>query len=56
MNPIVEILMKRDNMSAEDANKLLQDARDDFYSSDEISDEFLGDWFGLEPDYIFDLI
>lgn len=55
MNKIVEILMRRDNMSLVEANKALRDARamvNEGYDPEEV----LHDEFGLEPDYIFDLI
>ena len=62
MNKIVNILMIRDNMSQEDAEELLSEARgeaehiiDNDGSLDEIED-ILKDYFGLEPDYMFDLI
>ena len=54
--------MIRDNMSQEDAEELLSEARgeaehiiDNDGSLDEIED-ILKDYFGLEPDYMFDLI
>lgn len=62
MNAIVKILMERDNMSQEEAEDLLNDARSEANSiieNDEGLDaleEVLSDYFGLEPDYIFDLI
>lgn len=62
MNTIVKILMKRDNMSQEEAEDLLDDAKDEAQSlleedgSLEDIECILMDYFGLEPDYIFDLI
>lgn len=62
MNTIVKILMERDNMSQEDAEDLLVEAKAeaDYYleNDGDLDDiEFvLRDYFGLEPDYIFDLI
>ena len=58
MNKIVKILMERDDMPQAEAEQLLMDARKELddctYSED--ADRILQDWFGLEPDYIFDLI
>lgn len=61
MNRIVSIIMKRDNMSQEDAQDLFDDAKAD--AEDAVAEgdmerieEILSDYFGLEPDYIFDLI
>lgn len=60
MNAIVKVLIDRDGMSKQDAIEYVQDARKQFYieSADDgfDLDEFMADWFGLEPDYIFDLI
>lgn len=53
--------MKRDSMSEEEAENLIQDAKkqleeylddEDFYSAENICKEF----FGLEPDYLIELI
>lgn len=62
MTDIVKILMERDNMSQEDAEDLLNEAKDEAQEVlendgglDEIED-ILKDYFGLEPDYIFDLV
>jgi len=62
MNKIVEILMERDNMSQEEAEDLLDDAREEAQNvlekegSLEDIETILLDYFGLEPDYIFELI
>ena len=62
MNKIVKILMERDNMSQEDAENLLDEARDEAEMMLEEDcglmdiEDLLMDYFGLEPDYIFDLI
>ena len=62
MNEIVKILMERDDMSQEEAEDLLNDAKEEAKivleeggSLGEIED-ILKDYFSLEPDYIFDLI
>ncbi len=63
MNKIVEILMERDNISQEEAEGLLNEARAEAMNIIEEEDGSLEDieyvlldHFGLEPDYIFDLI
>jgi hypothetical protein len=62
MNKIVEILMERDNMSQEEAEDLLNEAKEEanHYLENEGSLEdieyVLMDYFSLEPDYIFNLI
>ena len=57
---IKDILMKRDNMSAEDADDLIHEAACDLQLRLEEGDisgaeEICSDYFGLEPDYIFEL-
>jgi hypothetical protein len=61
MNRIIEIIMKRDNMALEDAQCLFDDAKDE--AEDAVSEgdlerveDIISDYFGLEPDYVFDLI
>lgn len=61
MGSIKEVLMRRDGMSKEDADKHIQEARrclmvaleEDQYIDDA---EFMEDWFGLEPDYFIELL
>lgn len=55
MNKIVKILVQRDGMSVAEAEELLEDARSAVDAGDD-PEEVLMDWFGLEPDYIFDLV
>lgn len=62
MTKFEEVLMNRDGLTREEARKSRQDAREeildmieDGYSYDEVAD-MLADEFGLEMDYIFDLI
>ena len=54
-NEIVRILMRRDGMERDDAEDLLQDARA-VVEEGEDPEDVLADWFGLEPDYVFDLL
>ena len=55
MKSIREILIARDDMSPEEADELIELARDDFYHRLDLNDSldsFCEDWFGLEPDYL----
>ena len=54
-NRLVSILMRRDGMERDDAEDLLQDARAAVEDGEDPED-VLADWFGLEPDYVFDLL
>ena len=55
MNKIVEILMKRDGMSESEATLMLEEARQRFIDGED-PEEILEYDFGLEPDYVFDLM
>jgi hypothetical protein len=61
METIKEVLMRRDGISAEDADREIADAKatlqdylanGDVCSAEDICEEF----FGLEPDYLMELI
>lgn len=54
-NRLVSSLMRRDGMERDDAEDLLQDARAAVEEGED-PEEILEDWFGLEPDYVFDLL
>ncbi len=59
MNTILEVLMKRDNMSAEEALELIEEARADLNERLENGEQpydICMEWFGLEPDYIMELL
>lgn len=59
MMGIKKILMDRDRMSAEEADQLIKDARNDLHNrlaEGEQPDDICEEWFGLEPDYIFELM
>ena len=59
MESIKSILMRRDNMSSEDADNLINQAREDMndrLEEGEMPDDICNEWFGLEPDYIFELL
>lgn len=55
MTTIEKVLIQRDNYSREEAREALKDARQRV-SEGEDPEEILYEEFGLEPDYIFDLI
>jgi len=57
METIKQVLMRRDGMSAEEADELIADAREDFNESVangdfSVLDNFCSEWFGLEPDFL----
>ena len=54
-NRLVSIMMERDGMERDEAEELLRDARADVENGEDPA-EVLADWFGLEPDYLEDLI
>lgn len=59
MKNIKEILMGRDEMSSEDADDLIKDARNDLHerlANGEQPHDICNEWFGLEPDYLIELI
>lgn len=55
MPSLLEVLQKRDGLTYEEACELIDDARDRILEGED-PEEILHDEFGLEPDYIFDLI
>ena len=58
-NSIKEALMRRDGMSSQAAEELIDEARADLHErlkEGEYPLEICEEWFGLEPDYIMDLI
>lgn len=58
MRTIKEILMDRDGMSSDEADELIEDAKEDMYSrleAGEMPEDICEEWFGLEPDYLFEL-
>ena len=61
MSEIKRVLMERDGMTSSEANSLIQEAREaleeymengDHESAEQVCSEF----FGLEPDYLFELM
>ena len=54
-----EVLMKRDEFSAEEADELINDAREDALrrlGDAEMPFDICKEHFGLEPDYLFELL
>jgi len=58
MNKVVEILMNRDNMPQEHAERLVRETRDEIMMLDNPleADDVLMDYLGLEPDYLEDVL
>jgi len=50
-----ETIMKRDNLSKKEAEQMIEEARERIEDGED-PEEILYEEFGLEPDYIFDLI
>lgn len=48
---VIRILMNRDGMGREAAEDLLRDARYEVACGAD-PEEVVGEWFGLEPDYV----
>ena len=55
-NQIVEILISRDGMSRKEAEAELRRVRAEFDPTSDDPEEVLAYEFGLEPDYIMDLL
>ena len=59
MQSIREILMERDGVTENEADELIEEARQDFHyrlMNGEMPDDICSEYFGLEPDYIDELI
>lgn len=60
MLSLIETLMERDDMTRMDAMQLVGEARADLHENlDQAGfdvDEFMSDWFGLEPDYFEEVL
>lgn len=53
---IVRTLMEKDGISEEEAEGLVRDARERVLEDEEDPEEVLREEFGLEPDYLEDLL
>lgn len=56
MKKVIEILMERDGMTAEEAKELILETRDEMLEDPTNADDIMMDNLGLEPDYIFDIL
>lgn len=59
MNRVVKILMKRDDLTEQEATELLDECREalaDCKYDIQESEDIIQDYLGLEPDYIFDIL
>ena len=55
METLLEVLMRRDGLSKTEALEQIQEAREEVAAGAD-PEEVLADLFGLEPDYIYDLM
>ena len=56
---IKEVLMDRDNMSAQEADNLIKRAKQDLLerlAEGEMPFDICAEWFGLEEDYVYELL
>lgn len=59
MTSIKSVLMRRDGMTADEADELIAEAKADLearLAQGEMPFDICEEWFGLEPDYLFDLM
>lgn len=56
MKPIAQTLVERDGITFEEARELVADARRRVQLEGEDPEEILYDEFGLEPDYVMELL
>ena len=59
VDSIKAVLMRRDGMNEEEADELIKQAEDDLYerlSKGEMPEDICEEWFGLEPDYLDELL
>tara|TARA_R110000822_G_scaffold192323_1_gene331023 strand:- start:534 stop:722 length:189 start_codon:yes stop_codon:yes gene_type:complete len=56
---IKQVLMRRDDMTEKEADDLIRDATADLHErleQGEMPDDICSEWFGLEPDFLDELI
>ena len=61
MNRIIEVLMNRDGMTKEEATDLYKSVKPDIMDAiangdSDLVEDLMAEEFGLEPDYILDLL
>lgn len=61
MKSLKQTLMQRDNLTSNDADILILDAKEELHHLITIGDiasaeRICEDWFGLEPDYLIELL
>lgn len=53
---LVSVLMKRDGLSRAEAEEWVEEGRRQVFEDEEDPEEILEEEFGLEPDYVLDLL
>ena len=59
METIKQILIRRDGMSEQDADELINEANAELYDrldNNKDADDICQEYFGLEPDYLIELL
>ena len=61
MKTIIEVLMERDGLTKEEADRIFNEGYDEFHrrlieEPQENHYDFCQEWFGLEPDYLMELV
>jgi len=56
MTELKQVLMQRDSMESCDADIMIEEAKERVFLNCENPESVLMDDFGLEPDYLFDLL
>ena len=56
MNKVVELLMKRDGITEEEAREMIVETREEMLEDPYVATEILEDNLGIEPDYIMDIL
>ena len=56
MTSLKQVLMERDELTSKEADELIAEARRMILEDGENPEEILYEEFGLEPEYIFDLL
>ena len=61
MESLKDVLMRRDKMSVEEADEAIDEAKkalQEYLANDDLAgaEDVCSQYFGLEPDYVFDLL